>query len=98
MQSESNVPHELLCFQTTEVVARTRRGEYQIRFVRDDSEYNGRAYASFHGYDGEHEFLGPCMGDEREVAAACDQHAYAQPSHPSMLGWPACGDLEVAHG
>lgn len=87
----------MLSFQVTEMIARTHRGDYRLSFVRDDSVYNGCAYASFHGHDGDHEFVGPCMDSERVVAAACDQHAFAQPAHPSMLGWPACGELGGTH-
>lgn len=80
---------ELLCFVTTQMTARTHRGDYVLSIVFDDSEWNGRAYARFHDFGGGCESVGPCMGDPREVAAGCDQHAHAQPAHPPMLGWPA---------
>lgn len=88
-------PAELLCFLTTEVTARTHRGDYVLCLIRDESPWNGQAYAYFHGHDGTHESVGPSIGAEREVAAACDEHAYRQPAHPPMLGWPACGEVEV---
>jgi hypothetical protein len=90
-------PAEPLRFETREMIARTHRGEYLLHFVRDDSEWNGRAWATFHPHGGGYcDALGPTFGDQREMAAACDAHAAAQPVWPPMLGWPADGDLDAA--
>jgi hypothetical protein len=84
-----NAPAELLCFLTTELTARTHRGDYRLSIIRDDSQWNGQGYAFFHAFDGSHEWVGPTLATPDELAAACDAHAHAQPAHPSMLGWPA---------
>jgi hypothetical protein len=84
-----------LAFETQQMVARTHRGEYVLHVIRNDaSQYNGQAFANFHGYDGVFESVEPpVIGAEGEVLAACDAHAAAQPVWPPMLGWPADGEV-----
>jgi hypothetical protein len=88
-----SAPHELLCFLTTELTAQTHRGKYVLTVIRDDSRWNGQGYAFFHAFDGDLESVGPTLSAPDVLAACCDQHAARQPAHPSMLGWPACGEV-----
>jgi hypothetical protein len=87
----------MLIWKTIEVMAETHRGQYLMRFIHDDSEYDGLGWATFHTHGGGYCFeVGPAgFGTEREIVAACDAHAASQPDHAPMRGWPADAELEA---